>query len=342
MSFNDIRSGLKSSSHLTFYKAVVVDNDDQLKQGRIKCIIPELADTEVYCLPCLIGESYFVPENNATVLVYADNDVPGIYYYLAVLPNFDANNEYSNRINLFSNFSEFESLKQSKLHIQHKSPLSSEYWADNSVEDCYQSETELSLKKSSQVSESDKKVIRVRQSSLEIESNNSSSTTKILNYQPDKSDIYNDRNSLYQGSSSSYHTDITQVNASSSVRNIKLKSSHDITVSLDSQSGTIIIQVNNTKVTVTQSGDVIVDAPNSVTVNTKTATVNANTTTINSTTTINGNTTVNGSLNVNAGGASLSISSGGGSMNGNFDVSGNINATGSIMDQGGNSNHHRH
>ncbi|MFZ8784965.1 phage baseplate assembly protein V [Thermocrinis sp.] len=50
---------------------------------------------------------------------------------------------------------------------------------------------------------------------------------------------------------------------------------------------------------------------------------------------IESNVNINGSLNVSGGGAAVNIV-------GNLEVIGNIHATGSIIDEGGNTNHHSH
>jgi len=95
---------------------------------------------------------------------------------------------------------------------------------------------------------------------------------------------------------------------------------------------------DGTTVTYNQANHAMaIDGPASITVIAGQVTVQADVVTLDTpNTTCTGNLTVSGSLTMGAGGGATAT------ITGNVQVNGSINATGSIMDAGGNSNHHSH
>ena len=87
-------------------------------------------------------------------------------------------------------------------------------------------------------------------------------------------------------------------------------------------------------------GDVLIKSGTHVTVQAPSATVQAAESTITGNLTVQGKITGAGGMQV-SGGAGVSVE-GNFSAKGNIDVDGNISATGTIIDAGGNSNHHSH
>lgn len=233
MSLTDVRTGSKSSTHMSLYKAVVVDSNYNLKQGLIKVIIKELSDTEIVARPVLYGKSLFIPEEGSIVLVYADSNMPNEIYYIGVLPLIDERSEMSNITNISSNVEELKDreYKQEEYHVNFRTPYISDYWKSNSVNDCLKNKDNIIIRKIDELPKKDSRITKIRKYLSEINVDNSSVNAKV---------------EIVPATGENKIIETKEVSESACKELINMQANgNDIKIYYDCVSGVVLIQVNS-------------------------------------------------------------------------------------------------
>jgi hypothetical protein len=229
------RTRLKSASFNSLNKAVVVSTDDPLKQGRIKVLVKGVSSTELYAYPIVLGTQLFVPEVGSTVLVYMDEETPGLIYYLGVILSRDEQNKYPDRVHMYANYPELSETSDGKYeqecyHILRKTPFVSEYWKCNSISSLVKSDSTLSLKKDTEVDRKDIKVTRIRKVRETLSSSNSRAEFK--------------QEIMIPADQTSKATDVINVDSGVSNRNITITNGiNNITIKASADEGVVDISL---------------------------------------------------------------------------------------------------
>jgi hypothetical protein len=232
---NSTRTRLKSASFNSLNKAVVVSTDDPLKQGRIKVLVKGVSSTELYAYPIVLGTQLFVPEVGSTVLVYMDEETPGLIYYLGVILSRDEQNKYPNRVHMYANYPELSETSDGKYeqecyHILRKTPFVSEFWKCNSIGSLIKSDSTLSLKKDTEVDRKDIKVTRIRKVQETLSSSNSHAEFK--------------QEIMIPTDQASKATDVINVDSGVSNRNITITNgTNNITIKASADEGVVDISI---------------------------------------------------------------------------------------------------
>jgi len=253
------RTRLKSGSFNSLNKAVVVSTEDPLKQGRIKVLVKGVSSTELYAYPIALGTQLFIPEVGSTVLVYMDEETPGLIYYLGVILSRDEQSKYPDRVHIYANYPELSETNDGKYeqecyHILRKTPFVSEYWKCNSIGSLIKSDSTLSLKKDTDVTRKDIKVTRIRKTQETLSSSNSRAEYK--------------QEIMIPTDQSSIATDVIIVDNGVSNRNITLTNgSNTITIKASADEGVVDISIQGkTTIRCSADGSILIQGNGAITV----------------------------------------------------------------------------